>query len=695
VLCVPLISNADLIGMIYADNRTVIGRFSRADLDLMMIIANQAATAIESARLYGGLLQANTELEAWTHTLEARVSERTAQVEAANAALTHRAIQLETIRQVAQQVTSILDLDVLLDSVVNLIQAQFGYYFVGVWLVDAAQTMLTLHTGTNTRAHRLQDMDAGIPLDTSSVNTFVFKAGHARIVHTVEDTSDFLRMAMLPDVESEIVLPLRVGNSMLGTLNIASNQPAVFSEDDCQVMQGLADQIAVAIRNAQLYKAEQHRRNLTELLEETGRELTSSLEMHEVPGRILALLSTLVPYERGMLMLQEDDVVVPVAHYGFMDDTRVEEMRLPIREGDVYAQLVEKRAPLIVDDVTSEDGWTQLPWLPLNRSWLGVPLIAQDNAIGMISLTRRDADAFSEDDGIWVQAFAAQASIALENAHYYAEIVELSAQLEEKVRLRTEELHHANEILAQLDKTKSDFINVAAHELRTPLTVIKGFAQILRRHVSKQPDSRMESHVDGIVSGANRMHDVIDNMLDVAQIDSQMLQTIRQETLLADVIRRVCVGFSDAFKERNLKLELLGLDDIPAILADAELLQKVFYQLILNAIKYTPDDGNIIIFAETTMLEGNIPGIEVIVEDTGIGIDPKEQELIFEKFYQTGDMDFHSSGHTGFMAGGPGLGLPIARGIVLAHNGKIWVESEGCDDENCPGSRFYVQLPLK
>jgi signal transduction histidine kinase len=153
--------------------------------------------------------------------------------------------------------------------------------------------------------------------------------------------------------------------------------------------------------------------------------------------------------------------------------------------------------------------------------------------------------------------------------------------------------------------------------------------------------------------------------------------------------------FKAALEERHLTLESKGLQDLPTIDADPDLLFKLFYHLIMNAIKYTPDGGWITI--QGTMLEGK-PGVqevEIIVSDTGVGIDPEFQELVFEKFFQTGEVHFHSSGKTKFKGGGPGLGLAIAQGIVQAHKGRIWVESPGHDEERCPGSRFYVRLPVK
>jgi len=110
----------------------------------------------------------------------------------------------------------------------------------------------------------------------------------------------------------------------------------------------------------------------------------------------------------------------------------------------------------------------------------------------------------------------------------------------------------------------------------------------------------------------------------------------------------------------------------------------------MNAIKFTPDSG-------TITLNGRLlPGfIEITVTDTGIGISPEHQALIFEKFGQLGRSDLHSSGRTKFKGGGAGLGLPITRGIIEAHGGTIWVESEGYDEIKCPGSTFHVLLPTR
>jgi signal transduction histidine kinase len=680
--------------MIYADNRSVSGRFSQADLDLMMIFANQAASAIENARLYEETTQANRELETWAHTLESRVAERTAELQEANETLARRALQLETSSQVGQQVTSILELDELLSHVVDLIQARFNYYFVSIWLLNEEQEAIILRAGTGEVGQRLRAKHFSIPMQTPSIITSVCRTGSHRLVQNVRQVSDYLRLEDLPNVASEMVLPLHIGEKLLGVLEITSDREATFKNEDYIILQILADQIAIAIGNAQSYEAEQRRRQFAELLEQTGRALSSSLDLSEIPGRILETLHTLVPYERGLVLLQEQDILKPVASHGFIDKERVSQLRVPIREGDIFKQLAQTRKPKVLYDVTQEPGWEQIPWLPLNHAWLGVPLVSQGHTIGMLSLTRREAGAFSAEDATWVQAFAAQAVIALENAKLYAQITQLNESLEQRVQERTEALKKAYQELEQLDKTKSDFINVAAHELRTPLTIMKGYTQILRRRVDIEQQPLLQNAIWGILEGTERLHQIINSMLDIAKIDNQTLKMVREKTDLGDIIQRFYVGFISVMEERNLTITLSGLQDLPEIAGDPSLLYKVFYNILINAIKYTPDGGTITVTGNTGVDEGQKSYVEVVVSDTGIGIDKRDQPLIFKKFYQTGKVDFHSSGRTKFKGGGPGLGLAIAQGIVTAHGGKIWVESERRDEETCPGSKFHVRLPV-
>jgi signal transduction histidine kinase len=181
-------------------------------------------------------------------------------------------------------------------------------------------------------------------------------------------------------------------------------------------------------------------------------------------------------------------------------------------------------------------------------------------------------------------------------------------------------------------------------------------------------------------------------MFDVTKLDVQSLDMRREHTILQAVLAPVAGEFGSALQQRRLALILDGLESLPAIQADPQLLHKAFHHLVINAIKYTPDGGTIRIVGRTLPEES---AVEIVVSDTGIGIDPDYHELVFEKFFRTGPIDLHSSGRTEFKAGGPGLGLAIVKGIVTAHGGRIWVESEGYDEKRCPGSQFHVVLPVR
>ena len=257
---------------------------------------------------------------------------------------------------------------------------------------------------------------------------------------------------------------------------------------------------------------------------------------------------------------------------------------------------------------------------------------------------------------------------------------------------RTEELERTNKILEQMDRTKVSFIHISAHELRTPLTLIQGYSYMLQQMAKSNPE--LEPLANGLMEGYERMEEVVNSMLDVSKIDNKTLEVSPAKSKLSFIITKAKKPFETALKERKLEFATEGLDTLPIISADAELLYKVFYHLIMNAIKYTPDGGKITVVGKVTDKNSDPSEVEISVHDTGIGIAKESQEVVFEKFYQTGEVLMHSSGKTKFKGGGPGLGLAIARGIVEAHGGRIWLESPGYDEKTNPGTTVYVRLPV-
>jgi len=264
-------------------------------------------------------------------------------------------------------------------------------------------------------------------------------------------------------------------------------------------------------------------------------------------------------------------------------------------------------------------------------------------------------------------------------------------EMEARVAYISKELVEMQRQLEQLDRTKSNFISVAAHELKTPLTLIDGYTTMMRDMLDQSGQNQFDGLLSGMNKGVRRLREIIDDMIDVSVIDNNLLSLNFQQVTLTHIFNLLKGELGTAIKERNQKLEIKKFSGSDIwIYVDSERIYQALYNVLANAIKYTPDKGKVSIDGRT------LPGfIEVRVKDTGIGIAPEHQTAIFEKFAQIGRPNLHSSGKIKFKGGGPGLGLPIARGIIEAHGGTIWVESDGYDEEKFPGSIFHILIPIR
>ncbi|MCC7130208.1 MAG: hypothetical protein B6D39_11070 [Anaerolineae bacterium UTCFX2] len=271
---------------------------------------------------------------------------------------------------------------------------------------------------------------------------------------------------------------------------------------------------------------------------------------------------------------------------------------------------------------------------------------------------------------------------------------EFAAQLEIEKNIEhiSQQLEFANKNLQRLDKSKSDFIAIAAHELKTPLTLIEGYSSMVREVILQGREQvQPEVLLNGIENGANRLRQIIDDMIDVSMIDNNLLSLNLQPMWFNRLFLVLKDEFEGVINERGMQLDIRdfsGCEEM--IFADNERLYQAFRNLFTNAIKFTPDGGKITV--DGRKLSGFI---EITISDTGIGIDPKDHSVIFEKFGRVGNTSLHSSGKTKFKGGGPGLGLSITRGIIEAHGGSVWIESPGYNETEYPGSTFHVLLPIR
>lgn len=360
----------------------------------------------------------------------------------------------------------------------------------------------------------------------------------------------------------------------------------------------------------------------------------------------------------------------------------------------IYTCLVRRRSALLQYDLDYSAAYASVP--PEEKHFFKqmymsayAPVIVDGHLIGILCCgPKASDDPFSEHDLELMLTIANQTGVALRNARLIDDLRHREAEqaeLNKAISATTEQLE-------KLDSVKTDFITIASHELRTPLAQIRGYTDIMEamNDEGMLDQDQIGSMTANLRKAADRLENLIAAMLDVSQLDVNAMDLRFTEVSVEQMMRMAIEPLTEAIRSRKLMLSARGLRDLPFIQGDQQRLVQAFRNVVLNAIKYTPDGGRI----DITGQQDN-SSVLIAIKDSGIGIDAANHELIFEKFYRVQDPSLHSTGATKFMGAGPGLGLTIARGVFNAHGGRIWVESPGYNSEKLPGSTFWISLPLE
>jgi signal transduction histidine kinase len=305
-----------------------------------------------------------------------------------------------------------------------------------------------------------------------------------------------------------------------------------------------------------------------------------------------------------------------------------------------------------------------------------------------------DVDEFPSQVRSFLQGTKEEIESAEEKAEY---LVEYSHRLVDRLEEKIRALEEANAELQRLDKMKTDFIILAGHELRTPLTSIYGYAQILQAHPtvlhwgSADEAGSPRYIIEKMTEATWRLNEVVGEILNVSLIDANRLDLAMEPVPLKTLIRKVMEDINNVAPDREITFEVLykEIEDIPPVMGDPKRLYQALWNVITNAVKYTPDGGFIRITGR--QIEDTA---QIAVQDSGIGIRQEDQQHIFDRFYILHDTAHHYSSKTAFKGGGLGVGLTVARGIIEGHGGRIWAESEGHDEDQLPGSTFHILLPI-
>jgi signal transduction histidine kinase len=443
---------------------------------------------------------------------------------------------------------------------------------------------------------------------------------------------------------------------------------------------------AVRARLAWLRRLLRSRRSYRELegLHEISQAFATMTDIRETYGHLTSRLAELVGCEKCVISLYEPETrefVCQAPGYRVADEL-LKKFRYPA--DDLRTAWNFRTQGPLVNRRPEEFNEVQRAYLrPFGvYNLTEIPLVVQGRFIGKISLGNKPGG-FSENEIRLITVFAAQAAVAIQNAHLYDRLRESATGLEAKVRERTAELEatyreleasHAR--LRELDRLKSDFLGNVSHELRTPLAAIKGYVDNLLDGVAGPLSERPHRYLGRVRDNADRLSRMVSDLLDLTRIEAGKIELLPQALDAGDAVTEALDGLRHVAVDRGVRLAAAVRPCRP-LWGDPDKVHQVLTNLVANAIKFTPRGG------EVTVLAGaDGPGlVRLEVRDTGPGIAPDERERVFDKFYQVGRVD-------GERPGGSGLGLTIARHLVELHGGRIWVDAAPGG-----GAAFVLLLP--
>lgn len=603
----------------------------------------------------------------------------------------------------SQSLISTTDLPTALNEVIQTICSHFHYDSAQVFtLSEDGERAICLAASTAEGAVNLAYFNRIIPLNEPSAIRAVLESGETRIITDVNRTQEYRRGSLLNEVASEVLFPLHVHQQMLGVLLVQSRTPNAFSHPDVDTLQGIADQLGIAIQNGRLFS--QLREQMEEIsrlrhqdtayarqLERRNRRLST---IQQIATIVNTSLSTTEVLRQAAQLLQEGFSVdhvgivrflppngdgILVAEYPSTNSEGAVVLHAGSRDREQVFEILELNRPLLVDNSNRQDLMNDVRRLDVMKelkiqSMLVAPLIVQDLALGSIGLDSYDpARIFTQGEQDAFLTVTHQIAIAIRNAELYEQAVQAS-------RLKTE------------------FLANVSHELRTPLNAIIGYSEMLLAQTYGDLTEKQMDRLNRVHRSGKHLLDLINDILDLSKIEAGRMELEKVPLDIATIIRDVAADTQPMAEERGLNFKVEIPPTTLNALADPQRLYQILLNLLSNAIKFT-HKGTVKLSAEVVMMREGKPHnvhfiipphlpilgdgawVRLSVQDTGIGIQHKDLEIIFEAFRQ-------ADGSSVREYEGTGLGLAICRRLIELHNGIIWVESEvGI------GSRFYVMLP--
>jgi signal transduction histidine kinase len=570
--------------------------------------------------------------------------------------------QLSLATEVSRAASTMLDRNQLIREVVELIRVRFNFYYVGLFLVDEMGETAVLQSGTG-EAGRLQVERKHYQLISgpSMIGTCIAN-GRAIVEQDISHAKAFKFNPLLPDTRSEVALPLRTRGQIIGALTVQSSQNGAFTTEAVAVLQSLADQLAIAIENAGLFAQTQATLAETSRLYQASRKISEAQTANDVYKALVNFARDSNQVEAAYVAIVNPDdpayLISPVT----WSRLPLSINRLARRPFEFNKQKEQNETNIIADphkDTRLDEATRELFRQNKIQAAALIPIYIEENWLGTFLLLRTQNEPFTPQMLTPYRTLTDQAAVILSNQNLFAEI------------------KAANDKLRQLDQLKTQFLANMSHELRTPLNSIIGFSRVILKGIDGPITNEQEEDLTSIHSNGQHLLTLINEVLDMAKIEAGKMALAFELTNLETTAQAVFSSIRTLIRE-DVKLIWDVQPDLPLVEADPVRLRQIFMNLLSNAVKFT-EKGHI----RLDIFQDHEEHVHIAVHDTGIGIAPKEFEVLFKAFEQVDNS-------TTRRAGGTGLGLPITKWLVNMHGGHIWIESLVGD-----GTTVHVRLPLK
>jgi GAF domain-containing protein len=641
VLAVPLLREDELFGVITVwryEKRL----FTDRQVSMVNTFAAQAVIAIENTRLFKEV-QARTE------------------------ALTKSVGQLTALGEVGQAISSTLDLETVLKTIVSRAVQLAGLDGGSIYEFDERDERFHLRAAEHVEEEILEvSRSSPIRLGEGAVG----RAGATREPVVVEDVLDESYQSRVRELliksgsRAVLAVPLLRENLLLGALVVSRNSPGPFAPEVIDLLKTFATQSAVAIQNARLFNETKEALDQQKASAEVLGAISASIaDTKPVFDKILTSCARLFAGKLvGITLVGEDGKIYLGAYEGPGRERFEKGFPLPMdRNSGSGLAILEKQVLHFPDlEAPGVPEAARAASLALGtRAALFAPMLWEERGVGVIFVCREHGGEFTEKEIALLKTFADQAVIAIQNARLFREIQEKSAQLE------------------VANKHKSDFLANMSHELRTPLNAIIGFSEAMMDRLFGDLNEKQADYLKDIHESGKHLLSLINDILDLSKIEAGRMELELSSFHLPSAISNAITLIRERAMRHGIALGVHIDERLGEFQADERKLKQVLLNLLSNAVKFTPDGGRVDVSAKL-----DTDKVEISVKDTGVGISPEDQASLFEEFKQFGKDRSRK-------AEGTGLGLSLTKRLVELHGGQILVDSAVGH-----GSTFRVMLPL-